>query len=71
MELQRKAVIVGAVVLNKYFVHEGREEWTLKASWNFQWLQIKKYNYHLLSIYFVPGTMQTPCMSHLTFTITL
>lgn len=62
MGIQRKTVIVGAVVLNNYFIYERKAEWTLKAEWNFQCLQIKKNNTHLLSIYFVPGSLQKTLM---------
>lgn len=59
MEVQRKEIIVGAVVLSKYVMYEGTAELTLKAIWNFQWSHTKKNNDPPSRIYFVPGTVQT------------
>lgn len=59
MEVQRKEIIVGAVVLGKYVIYEGTAELTLKATWDFQWSHTKKNNDLPSRIYFVPGTVQT------------
>lgn len=70
MEVQRKTVIVRAVVLNKYFIHEGKAEWTLKAAWNFQCLQIKKNSTTYGAFILCQALCKPPYVSHLIFAIT-